>query len=313
MAEENNEKEEVRQAIRLVAAYERKLQQAEEQKSRKTPRFRCKYSRVVRAASAKKTPRDVISSLVDVVGHLLQRSLKRYVLRKMATASFSCTMTKKDFIRMFQGFGIIESTDDKQRLKFTMTSSPDQSLTDKLGECLRSGGQGNENWIIRRFYGKKIWKRRDCAFVHIVEENAAKNKIVAYWSLEQTTQLDLFGEQRETLRPRMLFRFPRNTVPAISMVSQDKAANAKKAYMDAKSKSAARKVSSSAHNSSSSSRYVYFKHSHTYIYDIPCRLLNESAKRSEAVEVAEVVHEIPCSQVRKRHKTAAQRMAALSV
>lgn len=230
LAHEANEAQQLALALRRVREYEAKVQREEERKANGTPCRRTKYARVLRRENVQKTPRRSVVKVGQQIAHLLQRSLKRYVLRKRPTASFSLTLSRAKFIKFFKGFGKIEATEDGQKLRFTMLSDCKQSVNDKFGELL-GFPPGDQNAIIRRFYGKKFWKARDCSFVDVIDDNPQKNKVCAFWAEEKVSQIDLFGKKISTTRPKTLIRFPRNTLPAQSKAPTEAAAAAKKAYI----------------------------------------------------------------------------------
>jgi hypothetical protein len=88
-------------------------------------------------------------------------------------------------------------------------------------------------WIARRMYGQKIWKRRDCSHVDVIPDNAQKNAVIAAWAMETARQVDITGKERITQRPKMIFRFPRNTLPTTTHAPSAVKAAAKMKHYDA--------------------------------------------------------------------------------
>jgi hypothetical protein len=120
LAHQKNEAQQLAFAIQKVKEYEKKLQRDEERKANGDRRCRVRYTELVSAANARRTSRNTIRAIVDEVAHALHRSLKRYVLRKHATASFSMTISKQKFRQLFQGFGEIKANKDGTKMLFTL-------------------------------------------------------------------------------------------------------------------------------------------------------------------------------------------------
>lgn len=227
LAHQANETQQVMHALATVRKYEAKLQRMEEKRANSgAPRSSRNFSTLLFDQNAKKTPRKAVKHVINEVCHMLHRSLKRYTLRKRPTASFSMTISRDDFLSLCKGYGPIYTNPNTDDLQFRLQDANVSSSK----ACNALGKMLGRKWVTKRMYGKKIWQRRDCSHVAIVPENEQKNFVVAKWHMEQCRQIDIDGKERVTKRPKMLFRFPRATVPCDTSVPEANKREARAAH-----------------------------------------------------------------------------------
>ena len=200
----------LRKALEIAKRAEKKLQDVEERKIRKS--HRSHKSVLLEESKTQPKPREPLSRAIGDVVHCLQRKLTRCMLKKNKTVSFTVTISRQEFLDLWGGCATVTGSASGNYMKATLKGETTQEITDKLGKALNIG-TGLDNWVVRRLHGEDITKRRDCAHVHVKPDDPHRKCIVARWRHQTTSQIDISGTERSTSMEMMTVRFPRHCTP----------------------------------------------------------------------------------------------------
>lgn len=223
LAAEQAEERDLRWAFKMVAKYERRLQNRENRKEvrrmisgdRKKNKERKKRAPQhldearLSTVECQKVDRQDIEDLTKLLVHLFQRSLRRYHLRKGARATFSVRLSRTEFLQIFGGYVTIKQhVNGKLFAVLNAKNTPD--LNDQLGPILKMG-KNERFWYCRRYYGADPSEARDCAYIKCDGDHSSRSEVIFIWSQEKTAQIDRQGKERSTTMGKLRCRFPRGT------------------------------------------------------------------------------------------------------
>ena len=172
LAEEQAEARDLARALALVKKCEVKLQAREERAASRDfgPRGRrTRFPEIVAGVHEEKIPRNQISQLINDFKYRLQCGLRRYQLKRLSTATFNMRATRDEFVSLFKGYTETRGSRDGDKLLAIIDKESPQKTTDLLAEIL-GDRPGRDNWVIRRLCGRRVDRRRDCSFIHIVKD-----------------------------------------------------------------------------------------------------------------------------------------------
>lgn len=220
LAQEQGEQEDLCRALRLVAKYEKKIQQGlnesevaaamgKEKKNnpRKSRLPEEHQTHCLKEVTAEKKPRSDVRDIQAAVVHKIQKSLKLYHLRKRARAVWYMRASEDEFLSLFGGYAKIYRHDNGRM--FVRISGEDTAAVNALLGPILSIDKEQRHWYCRRFYGQKHKKERDCSYVCIDRNHEKKKEITFGFKMEHTAQRDRSGKQHTTSMGIMFCKFPR--------------------------------------------------------------------------------------------------------
>lgn len=205
IAGEQHEAKQLADALKLVRRYERKMALREERKGRRAGDSGRANELVLPKASTRKAPRGPLHKLTNGILFHFNNALKRYLLMKRARAAFSYPCSERQFKRLIGGFADIYRT-SRDWLVAEFKGEHTEDVVNVLSELLGV----DEGWWSRRWFGTKLWKRRDCAYIDMIKGHASRGKITFRWKNKTLKHLDDEGDEKEVSDSRVYVQFPRN-------------------------------------------------------------------------------------------------------
>lgn len=206
LAAEQHEQHLARWAMRLVRKCERKIN---------VPRLEKRKGRVPaktvvpsEAKTAQKTARSAIENILGSFRYKFQNALRRCSLMKRAQATFRMPMSREDFFKLLAGCLDMTGEGDADEEQ-CCACMQDVDRKDAI-ELVTSILGVESDWWCRRCYGRRLWKRRDCAHLDFRPDHPQRNTTRFRWFQRHISQLDHDGNEHKVMEAHMQCHFPRN-------------------------------------------------------------------------------------------------------
>lgn len=208
LANSQQEELEIKRAIRLVRNLEKKLASNETIKMKPRGRPRIPPKLIMKKGSGKKKKRTKLGPLIKNIKFMFCNALRRYLLLKRARAQFSLPAKRSEYIALLGGYeDIYESSNGN--LKASFGGAHTEDVLTQISQMI---GENSESWA-RRWFGKKHYRTRDCAYIHIVPDHLARCNVTFKWVQKKIYQVMPDGTKTCTSIGKICVTFPRDCLP----------------------------------------------------------------------------------------------------
>ncbi len=120
---------------------------------------------------------------------------------------FFAALSKDEFLRLFRGrVDIYAQAGGEETEMWTNISGHDTE--DVVAQMNRIFQFSDDNWS-RRYYGRRLHKNRDCAYIDVDKDHKQRKNITFRWKVKKVTQYIISGEKISYSMPKLTISFPR--------------------------------------------------------------------------------------------------------